>query len=501
MSLNLDSAVKQLASISTIAIKNGISIVDLLKNITLAQAPSKYRRWLMAINPKTGLPNNSNFYWRAKIGNIPALSEQINTNLGSKISTIFGKITQTLALPVGWLDNSVLVGSFASLVDKVKRENPKISEEDAFEKANELFEEVLLFGVANTDTAFRADYSNNRNVAQQIVSRYQSENVMQVSALIRDSLMIKNKIGGGRRKFLRDLLAFLLSSIFSALVSSATALMRGRISEDELLYEFALNELLLGNILGAIPYANLLTQMVEFDDERVFNVTFEPTIPGLREVFDLFELTSSIINSEGDVSRKIVKVAEVIGQMSGLPVRNTIRLFTDLSRLFAPTGMAVAVNSWYFQRSAAQDFAQSVKNGDTETTEFYIEEKFSNGAVQREIARLLTKNKDLSLSLRNETQFKAKNKKGEMETYDIPEGTKNKYDRMAQYALQVLIRQTGYRRLSDKDKVAALQRIINYYYNYMKSVITKEKSGLTSIEARAGAQEVVERSLRYANED
>jgi hypothetical protein len=241
--------------------------------------------------------------------------------------------------------------------------------------------------------------------------------------------------------------------------------------------------------------------MVEFDDERVFNVTFEPTIPGLREVFDLFELTSSIINSEGDVSRKIVKVAEVIGQMSGLPVRNTIRLFTDLSRLFAPTGMAVAVNSWYFQRSAAQDFAQSVKNGDTETTEFYIEEKFSNGAVQREIARLLTKNKDLSLSLRNETQFKAKNKKGEMETYDIPEGTKNKYDRMAQYALQVLIRQTGYRRLSDKDKVAALQRIINYYYNYMKSVITKEKSGLTSIEARAGAQEVVERSLRYANED
>ena len=61
---------------------------------------------------------------------------------------------------------------------------------------------------------------------------------------------------------------------------------------------------------------------------------------------------------------------------------------------------------------------------------------------------------------------------------------------MAQRALRILIRKGAYKRMKAEDKVKAMQRIINYYYNYMKSVVLKEKRELLN------TAEVVERALK-----
>lgn len=496
MSVNLPSAVKQLASVTTVMLKNGISFMPMMKNVMKALfAPSKYRRWLMGVNPKTGKPNNSNFYFRAKVGNITALSEQLDTRTMSQINSGLNQLTKFLALPVGWTDNSVLVGAFASLVEKVQKENPNISEEEAFERANELFMEVLLYGVANTDSAFRSRYSNRRGAIDQIISRYQSENVLQVSALLTDRILVRNKIKGGGKKLLRDMFAFLLSSIFSAFVNSVVDMARGQVSQEDAAFEFWVNELLMDNIIGAVPYLNAITNMIELDPERIIVAGYEPKLPLLSEIYTSVDLVSQIINSDNDPSRKIVRLAEVIGQVVGFPARNLVKLSTDLVNVFTPKSTSVEVMNWYMSRTPAQGLTAAVVSGDRAAIEVYIEDKFSNIVVQNEIAKLLSSDSSLRLSIRNEDSFTYKG-----ETYKIPQYQKDKYNRYAQKALQKLIGKGAYRKLSAKDKIKAIQRIINYYSNYMRSVISQGRDDLNTLAASDGFEAVIERALTFDDE-
>jgi hypothetical protein len=497
MSLNLISSVKQLASVGTIILKNGIQLVPMLKNVSKAMfLPSKYRRWLMGVNPTNGKPNNSNFYFRAKVGNVAALSEQLDTRKISQLNSVLSKLTNFLALPVGWTDNAILVGAFASLVEKVQKENPKISEEEAFQRANVLFQEVLLYGVANTDTAFRSRYSNRRGPIDQLISRYQSENVMQVSALLADRMLVKNKIKGSRKKYLRDMLAFLLSGLFSALTNNLVDVARGRVSQEDAAFEFWVNELLMDNILGAVPYLNILTNAIEFDPERIVEAGIEPKLPLISELYASIDLVGQIINSDTDPSRKIVKLAEILGQVFGVPVRNVVRTSTDMVNLFAPKSASVEVMNWYMSRTPAQGLTASVINGDKKAIEVYLDEKFSNTGVQNEIAKLLASDTSLRLSLRNDDTFVYKDK-----TYEIPDYQKDKYNRFAQKALQKLITKGSYRRLTNENKIKAIQRIINYYNNYMRAVISQDRDELNSLAATQGVEDVLERALKFDEED
>ena len=510
MGLNFGSTTKQYASIITIMLKNGINITELTKNVALSQGPSKYRRWLMGINEKTGKPNNSNFYFRTKFGNIPALAEQINTTLYLKMKGTFRKITSAANFPVGWADNSVLVGAFKSIADRTRLENPTLTEDEVLEKANETFtNEVLLFGVANTDSAFRSILSNNRNIMVQLVSRYQSENVLQVSALIRDMILMRNGIGAGRRRFPRNFLAFLLSGLFSAIVNAVRNEIRGNpYDEDTWAFQFFVNEFLWNNVIGGIPYINAFTGNIELDAKTIFKIQYNPYIPLFEEVMSVGEVISSMITTiqsgsatTETITRKLTKVAEILGQMSGLPVRNFLQIFNSMIRNFGDGGTALAMNKWYYQRNDATAMTQAIKTGDTKIINELVEEKFDNLNVKKEIARLVNEDKTIRFNLRTEDYFYTTEKDGSRKKWVIKERVGNKYDKYAQQALRKLIRQGGYRRLSDKDKAKAIQSIINYYYNYMKSVISEDRENLKGTDH---LEKTVERTLERiikANED
>jgi len=88
----------------------------------------------------------------------------------------------------------------------------------------------------------------------------------------------------------------------------------------------------------------------------------------------------------------------------------------------------------------------------------------------------LLDNEDASLSLRfNLDSFQAKDPvTEEMVSYSIPEKTREKYKIFAQKALSYLIKTSKYKKMDKKDKLAAIQRVFNYYYNFMKNEILVE---------------------------
>ena len=110
---------KQMASIFVIHTKfPELNLMKLIRNIGLSLGKSEFRRWLMA----TG--NNSNFYFRAMVGNVVALADDINPTTTRMINSAFAKATQLLGTHVGWMDSAILVGVFRTAYENEIKLNP-----------------------------------------------------------------------------------------------------------------------------------------------------------------------------------------------------------------------------------------------------------------------------------------------------------------------------------------------------------------------------------------
>lgn len=188
-----------------------------------------------------------------------------------------------------------------------------------------------------------------------------------------------------------------------------------------------------------------------------------------------------------NIPRKILRIFENIGSMVGFPVKNINRLISTTSRLLGAQGIeqAESIARFYSSQTKAQAFAAAIKENNRTKINMYVEEVYGDLEVRNEIVNLLAANPDLKLNLHNVKYFSKDKVK-----YAIPEDVREKYNNLAQRALRILIRKGAYKRMKAEDKVKAIQRIINYYYNYMKSVVLKEKRELLS------PAEVVERALK-----
>jgi hypothetical protein len=87
---------------------------------------------------------------------------------------------------------------------------------------------------------------------------------------------------------------------------------------------------------------------------------------------------------------------------------------------------------------------------------------------------------------------------GKYITYEIPETVGDKYKNLTQQSLIRLIRSSEYRRLPDHHKAKMIQRVINYYYNYMKQdILFRLKKADRPVEM-SSIQDVASRSIQYA---
>lgn len=488
MALSFSVYFKQFISISKISFGTRLNPIEIMFNILKHGVPfvkTELRQWL--------LENNSNMYQRSEYGGVANIAQTTTADTfttfrrnvrkySSNVKEFFGRFNNHA-------DSTVLVAAFATLVRKVGKQNPNLTREQVLEKANDIFtRQTLLYDVANTDTAFRTRFSTGKNFGQRYVSKYMSENMIHYSNFFQAIANWRAGIGGFG-EILSAFLQFFISSVLSALIGTSFARLNNQVNDDELFVEFAVNELLLQNLIGAIPYANLIMSPFQFADgslERVYDVQLPLVSDGVRFVENsarLFDTIQKVANGEvaqSKIYRDLLRLVEGTANFTGIPIPNIRKALGYILKLetewFGGDSYYAFEEFWY-SKTSAQQFGSAVAAKDEDKMNNYIGRTLENVSVKQEIIDVLMENDDASLSLRfNLDTFKAKDPvSGEMVTYKIPEKTREKYKILTQKALSFLIKTSKYKKLSAKEKLEAIQRVFNYYYNFMKNEILVEE--------------------------
>jgi hypothetical protein len=492
LSFNLFSALRQLGSIGTIAIKNKARFFGIIKNLlSSAIFKDKYYKYLME--------NNANFYWRVQTGSIPDLARTIDTSLIIRASNIIDKINEIGTSPAARLDSAVLVATFKTFAEDIRKSNPSLTEDEVLAQANEKMKDVLLFGVANTNPAYRSHFSNSKKIEAQLFSKFQSENILQWAAFIRAWHGVQNKIPGSKDELLQAILSILMSALFGSAVTTASGLALGYTDMDDALFEFVVNDFVWGGVVGSIPMINQLTSLLQFDKDKFIKVGYEAQLPFFSQLVSIVEEFSyGLINQDtGEFNfRRASKIFQEALGVIGVPLNNIEKIFRLVFGLTGALGdnTSIELNQWFAGQTDAQALTAAVQSGSRAAINNYVEEAFNNTKVQNEIVNLLSNDSSLKLSLRNEDYFIDVQEDGTRKKVDIPSFKKSKYRRLQMSALMRLFTKGAYRRLSNKQKAQSIQRIINYYFNYMKAVILDDREDIVGTQ---GIDQVVERALTY----
>ena len=504
--------IKQYLSMITISSKNKINFLSVVKNASLStKLNNKYFKYLMQ--------HNDNFYFRAKNKFIPNLSDYASVDIFGHKNKWLNKaingiddVSSAMTTHVGRADARVLVGAFRAKAEEIRKRNPQLHEDDVLAQANEwLTNEVLLFGVANTNPAFRSNLSNSKNLVEQIAGKFQSENLIHYGSIVRDIMILKNGHKGQFKTLSRDLLAFFMSGLFSALVNQWWGKQMGYDddvkAEDEIL-DFVFNEFLWDNMIGSIPYINQLTQMWRwnFDQEKgtITKDGFDPRVPLLSEFLNITKDFSSIVffnpteQEKEKNARKYYEIIEEMMYMFGIPIKNAKKIGQLTSNIMGEYGSKQGreLDMLFNNKTRSVAYYDAIKAGDREEINGYVADRFDNLNVQNEIVRLNMENN--TVKIYDVTYFKSMDEDGKYQEFSIPQEVSDKYKTLTQRALVKMFRSSSYRKLPDNLKAKALQRVINYYYNYMKaSILYDMKKGDKPNDINS-IDEVSERSLEYS---
>jgi hypothetical protein len=493
LSLSPTSPLKQLGSLYNVSIKNKTNFLKLMANMVKTLPRNKYYKWL--------LENNSNFYWRVKTSNIPDLAQQINTSPVLKANNVIDVVLKFGLKGMGYLDAVVIVAAFKTFADDIRTRNPSLMEDQVLEQANtKLFNEVLLYGVANTNPAFRSQFSNRKDLMSQIVSKFQSENVLHWSSIIRQADLLANGVKGAADELLKQLLAMILSAFWSSLITTGFGVLVGRVNPEDALFEGIVNDFIWGNIVGSIPYTNTLTQLMRFDQKTVISTGYEFRVPLLSDFFQVVEIISNgLVNQDtGELKgRQILRLFEVVLMPLGISLQNVRKIVEMLVGIGSAFGFETAVDAsqWFAAQTDAQALSEAVSTGNRTFINKYVEDAFSNVRVAEHIAELLQEDRTIKLSLKNEDYFITVDADGKRTNHSVKASMKTKYRKHTMNAIKKLLSKSAYLRLKPKDQAKVLQRIINYYWNFMKDDILNDRK---PIQSDGDIDAVVERAIYYA---
>jgi hypothetical protein len=502
LAFGVKSPLKQLGSLFNISVKNKSSFLNLVTNLVKTMPKNKYYKWLME--------NSSNFYFRAKISNVPDLAKEINSSPALKTGNIIDQVLKLGLKGMGYLDAVVIVAAFKTYADEIRGKYNlagmnQVDEEQILEEAyKKLFDEVLLYGVANSNPAFRSHFTNDRNWFIQLLSKFQSENVLHWSAIIRQLDLVANKVQGAPKELLRQILALLLSGFWSSLVSVGVGVyVTNRIEPEDANFEFWVNDFLWNNVVGSLPYVNSLTNLISFDLEAPLLIQegYQFSVPLYTELFTVVEALSTGVfyKDTGEFNfRKALRILESVLTPFGVPLRNIRSIVEIVFGTAAGVGntKAIDVVQWFAGQSDSQAFSEAIKTGNRTYINKYVEDAYTDARVVRHIVDLTTADSSIRLSLKNEDSFITVDEEGKRTTHNVPLSVKSAYRRLTLKAIRSLMSKREYRRLTAKKKAETLQRVINYYWNYMKDdILNKPKRTRSNVDEESA---VVERAIFYA---
>jgi len=499
MAFSISSAIKQLGSLQTISIKAPgwkkeyqFNALELYKNfLTVKLWRNKFYAKLKEINP--------NFYLRVVFGSIPDLAKSIDISFIIQAQNAIEKLVELGVSVAGRLDSDIILSVFKTYYDKIQQANPNLDEDAVFKLANEGVKQVLLYGVANTSRAYRAPFSNSQTFAGKYASRFQSENTLQWSAILRYYWQLLNNVQGADKRLLQSILSLLMSAFFSGLVTFALGSARNVYEEDDKFFELFVNEIIWGNLVGSVPLLNIMTSAIQLDPKTFIRVGFEPELPGVGELIKVAEIINSgLVMRDGSLNmRKVLRVFEQALQPFGIPLASISRLVQTLfgfgAALGNPTSMEVI--QWFSGQTDAVALTEAIKAGDRNRINYYINQVYSSVPVQKEMMRLLTSDSSIRMSLKSANFFTAEID-GVSKTFNIPQSTRSLYTSLTMQALSRLFARGGYLRMSDKEKASIAQRVINYYWNHMRNYVINE-DGKAKIANTSGMSDIIERAIAY----
>ena len=180
--------------------------------------------------------------------------------------------------------------------------------------------------------------------------------------------------------------------------------------------------------------------------------------------------------------------------MIGFPIKNARKIAQIAGKTFGEYGSERGreIDRLFNNKTRTEAYYDAIKEGSRKEINEYVNDRFENVRVRNEIVSLLTKFPDERIKIYDVDTFRKMGEDGKYDTYSIPEKTNDKYRQLTQRALGRLIGRSGYRRLTDEHKIKTIQRVINYYYNYMKAVVVDDYDKISDMSS------VINRAIDYA---
>lgn len=401
-----------------------------------------------------------------------ANSSPANLSLYNDMTTYYNKVMNKVNDIAGFFaqraDLSVIMSVYEMLVNDMK-----LSEEEAIDVVFDIIEN----DVASTDSAFRAPIQNAGDAASKTIAFLGGENIMQFSGVL--SSMAENRMGiGDSKRLLRRVLGLVESSIYSGMITTLLSLLRGEIDFDDI-PDDVLNEIILDNILAVMPLIDKLLAMIRVNivgaikgNKSLLEFGYAPNVPMFQAIGNWGRATVNAFkfneNSWYNFYKSIIYSLEMIG----VPLKNISRPISTLSYLLSPTGVStfVEMDKFFRNKTNQQILNEAVKRGQTKKAEYLIGKEIDSSNLSYKIALYCAEAKT-GIRLHNSASFKSDGSK-----YTVSDSTHRKYYELTEKTLNSLFETSKFNSLSKEDKVKAIQRVINYYFNCSKKETVSGKN-------------------------
>lgn len=482
-----------------VSINQEINPLNFYKNFGSTIVQPRYKKYLEE--------NNAIYNLMTTGAGIPELYDEIGffevgfASIWNSIINVSKKISKVAMTPLRLTTQRIFVALFKSLVDEELKANKNLKFDEALEKANEKLTEILIHDFPNVSAALRPQILNNPDGRMKILTLFQTYRAKRASSIGSKAKIAEgvkgqnqeNAKGAGkdwkekqekrekkaRASFKREIIGQVSMVVMNAIIGVAFANYYGYNEDkedEEIAFDFFVNELFWNGVVGAVPLLNAITSMLQFDYNTIIRKGYEPSFPGFDEILEIVGLFESVNNGK-NVGKKLTQIFGVAGTLLGIPIKNLNREIKAIARLFDGGGNSFAAKTvrFYNSQTVTSAYNKAVKHQDKTKIEGYIRLRFDNNRVIKEMTDLMLADDTIKINLYDIDSFNKTNEKGEKITYEIPPKIKDKYRLLTQRALIALIGSIEYRRLDKKAKARAIQRVINYYHNYMKKVILKEE--------------------------
>lgn len=367
---------------------------------------------------------------------------------------------------------------------------------DKYKKAEALWLKTVAETQPMYDSFSRSRMLNTTSELAKMFLMFQTQNNKNWSNIVE---MITNKVGG--KQIVRTTAGISLAMLAFAFMSE---FFKHFIRDDDDDNEFFDTDLLaqgLNSIIGAIPVVGSQIQL-NFNNGFPFELN-EMSIGALTNINKVIENGNNLFtNGFGSLSPK--DYIDTVGMLSGVPTNNIWNLYNDIVRITAQTTKNQSIADFYANQNVAyKGYAMTNKKKVSE------EEVKGNKTLSKAYYKIWS-NKIMPLEDKTIDVLYDLYKKGVDVNYKtIPNSYKNEYNEdvaIDKKAFQKTYKGAGekinqlqssirFSRLNDNQKVKAISKIFDTYYNLAKKKQTGEK--LKLIEALADSNYNLSNTISY----